>query len=71
LCGIEAAVAATAKQSRRRRSAEAAVMTAAHCRRYAAELRVLADGEPDAGFRAKLTAIAEQYEARAGRLNPR
>jgi hypothetical protein len=60
-----------AKGSSARPIAGTALSAAAHCRSFAAELRVLADGEPDPRFRAKLTAIAEEYEARADRLDPK
>jgi hypothetical protein len=60
-----------ARQSRGTGRDREAQRVAAHCREYAAELRVLADGEPDAAFRDKLTAIAEEYEARADASEPR
>jgi len=39
-------------------------------REYAAQIREFADRERDAGTRAKLLAIAEQYEALAAHLDP-
>jgi len=39
-------------------------------REYAAQIREFADRERDAGIRAKLLAIAEQYEALAAHLDP-
>ena len=46
---------------------------AAHYREYAAQMRELAAGEPDITLRNRLTAIADEYEALARRLesNPR
>ena len=43
---------------------------AAHYREYAAQLRDLADGEPDTVLRHRLTAIAEEYERLANDLDP-
>ena len=44
---------------------------AAHYREYAAQLRDLADGEPDSVLRDRLIAIANEYDALAERLDPR
>ena len=41
---------------------------AAHYREYAAQMRDLASGEPDMTLRNRLTAIADEYEALARRL---
>ncbi|HTV87531.1 MAG TPA: hypothetical protein VME41_00810 [Stellaceae bacterium] len=44
---------------------------AAHYREYAAQIRVLADGERDGALRERLRAIVAEYEARAEELDPR
>jgi len=43
---------------------------AAHYREYAAQLRDLADGEPDVVLRNRLRVIANRYEALADDLEP-
>ncbi len=41
-----------------------------HYREYAAQIRDLADGEPDIGLRSRLTTIANQYEAMVDYIDP-
>ena len=43
---------------------------AAHYREYAAQLRELADGEPDMLLRERLLGIADEYDRLARHLDP-
>lgn len=60
-----------AKSTRRRADLTAAQKAAAHFREYAAQIRILADGERDGRLRDRLRAIVQEYEARAGELDPK
>jgi hypothetical protein len=58
-----------AKNSRRNVDRTEAQRAAAHFREYAAQIRVLADGERDGALRERLLAIVAEYEARAAELD--
>ncbi len=58
-----------ARKSRRTADRTEAQKAAAHFREYAAQIRVLADGERDATLRDRLLAIVAEYEARANELD--
>ena len=59
-----------AKRPRQRAELTAAQRAAAHFREYAAQIRILAEREPDPTLRDRLRAIVEEYEARANELAP-
>jgi hypothetical protein len=60
-----------ARKSRRNVDRVEAQKAAAHFREYAAQIRVLADGERDGALRGRLLAIVAEYEARANELDPK
>jgi hypothetical protein len=60
-----------ATRSRGQPNTTDAQRAAAHYREYAAQIRILADGERDGILRERLRAIVEEYEARAAALDPK